>query len=318
MDLGCPDLRQERGKLLPSKLLDRSSRGRLVELLASAQKRKISFGYRRCYIHGSRDDRVVSSDAARKYSGTSHIQNSEITEVWNECPWYYHADTLTNTVDDCTRKWFREFLTHGSVWTGACDNATHRSQRLSVKPMKSLDWPSDPLGPSWPSFPTIPEWLEMLRRGIDPFERAELKVPTGNTGYTCVSRSELRSNCVLATRIVSNVFVGIRSSTEVPGKYQSYFRYGHGFLILVCRHNLPIGLVRFLLGRWCVSPYSLWLRRQCTLKQYLRKVPISLVKQARLRLVEYTERVYPARAGSCTSSADWSSECYSGGESELD
>jgi len=263
-------------------------------------------------------DRALSSDAARKYSGTPNIHNSSVAEVWKISRWYYHSDSLTNTIDDCTRKWFREFLVHGNVWTGACNNAVHRSQRLSVIPMKSRDWPSDPLGPSWPSFPTIPEWLEMLRRGIDPFDRPELQSPLGDSGYTRVSRGELHSNCVLATRIITNVFVGIRSSSEVPGKFLKYFRYGHGFLILACRNNLPIGLIRFLLGRWCVAPFSLWLRRQCTLKQYLRKVPISLVKQARLRLVEYTDRVYPARAGSCTSSADFSSEYYSGGESELD
>jgi hypothetical protein len=263
-------------------------------------------------------DRSKTSDADRKYSGTPTLQNSKVAEVWNYSPWYYHADSLVNTVDDCTRRWFREFLVHGSVWTGACINAVHRSQRLSVKPMKSSDWPSDPLGPSWPSFPTIPEWLEMLRKGIDPFGRPELKEPVAQSGYTRVNRGELHDNHALATAIVANVIVGIRSSTEVPSKYLGYFRYGHGFLILACTYALPIGLVRFLLGRWCVAPYSLWLRRQCTLKQYLRKVPISLVKRARLRLAEYSASEYPTRVGTCTYPADSESEYYSGGESELD
>jgi hypothetical protein len=316
--LESPDRHRVRERLQPSKLFSGSSRRWQVELRASALNRKVSFGNHRCFIYGSRIDRGKPPDADRTCSGTSNIQNSEITEVWNYSPWYYHADSLVNTVDDRTRELFRAFRTHGNIWTGACDNAVHRSQRLSVKPMKSSDWPRDPLGPSWPSFPTITEWLEMLRRGIDPFERKEYKIPSGDSGYTRVSRGELHSNCVLATRIVSNVIVGIRSSTEVPGKYLPYFRYGHGVLLLACSYALPIGLVRFLLGRWCVAPYSLWLRRQCTLKQYLRKVPISLVKQARLRLDDYAVSALSTRAGTCTYPADDDSEYYSGGSSELD
>jgi hypothetical protein len=307
-----------RERLRPDKLFSKSLDGRLVELLASASNRRISFYPHRVRLYGGVGDRVVSSDADRTCSGSPVPQSSEITEDWRISPWYYHADSLVNTVDDNTRKWFREFLVHGTVWTGACDNAVHRSQRLRVKPLNSLEWPSDPLGPSWPSFPSIPEWMEMLRRGIDPFERPELKTPLGISGYTRVPRDELRSNYVLATRIVSNVIVGVRSSTEVPGKYLKYFRYGHGFLILACTHALPIGLVRFLLGRWCVSPYSLWLRRQCTLKQYLRKVPISIVNRSRLRLVEYASSAYPTGVGACTYPADYSSDFESGGSSELD
>lgn len=318
MDLDCPDPHRVRERLHPSKLFSKSLRGCWVELRASAQNRKIAFGNHRVFLYGHTGERSKTSYAARTCSETPTLQNSDDTEVWNFSPWYYHADSPVNTIDDCTRRWFREFLVHGSVWTGACVNAVHRSQRLLVKPMKSSDWPSDPLGPSWPSFPTIPEWLEMLRKGIDPFERPELKAPEGQSGYTRVSRGELHSNYVLATLIVSNVIVGVRSSTEIPSKYLGYFRYGHGFLILACTYSLPIGLVRFLLGRWCVSPYSLWLRRQSTLKQYLRTVPISLVKRARLRLAEYTDRVHPTRAGVCTFPSDDDSEYYSEGSSALD
>lgn len=158
----------------------------------------------------------------------------------------------------------------------------------------------------------------MLRRGIDPFARPELETPVGNSGFTQVSRREIHDNHVLATRIVSNVIVGIRSSEEVPKKFLSYFQYRGGFLILTVRHNLPIGLVRFLLGRWCVKPFSLWLRRAVTFKQYLKKVPISLVKASKARLVEYKQGLYPARAESCTPLTDEDSEYYSEGSSELD
>jgi hypothetical protein len=157
----------------------------------------------------------------------------------------------------------------------------------------------------------------MLRRGLDPFSSWD-KDPKGGTGYTRVSRGELRENHVLATRIVANNIVGIRSSVEVPRKFLKYFRYRQNFLILVVPYALPIGLVRFLLGQWCVAPYSLWLRRAVLLKQYLRNCPISLVKRARAKLAEYRQGLYPTVAGSCTPPTDSDDESYSSGESELD
>lgn len=158
----------------------------------------------------------------------------------------------------------------------------------------------------------------MLRKGIDPFARQELLTPKGDAGYTRVTRGEVHENHVLATRIVANNIVGIRSSVEVPRKFLGYFRYRQNFLILTVQHNLPIGLVRFLLGQWCVAPYSLWLRRAVLFKKFLKKVPISLVRQARIRLAEYSSELYLAGDGSCTPPSDSSSEYYSDGDSDLD
>jgi len=286
--------------------------------MTSGRNPRISLGYHRCYIYGNVAEGGQTSRMDGIHSRTAPLQYSKVTEIWNYSPWYYHSGTLLTTIDDCTRRWFREFLVHGTVWTGASMNAVHRSQRLTVKPLKSSDWPRSLLGPSWPSFPSIPEWMEMLRRGVDPFAQPCYEAVKGDSGYTRVSRRELHDNHVIATRIVLNAIVGIRSSVEVPRKFLKYFRYGENFLILSVQHNLPIGLVRFLLGKWCVSPYSLWLRRASTLKQYLRKVPSSLVIRARLRLAEYSQGLYLAGAGSCTSPADYSSEYYSDGSSELD
>jgi hypothetical protein len=157
----------------------------------------------------------------------------------------------------------------------------------------------------------------MLRRGLDPFSNWDSD-PKGGTGYTRVSRRELHENHVLATRIVSNNVVGIRSSVEVPKKFLKYFRYRQNFLILTVNYALPIGLVRFLLGQWCVAPYSLWLRRAVLLKKFLRNCPISLVKRARAKLAEYRQGLYPTVAGSCTPPTDSDDESYSSGESELD
>lgn len=250
--------------------------------------------------------------------GDSTIQNLVKPGVWNICPWYYHENSLVNVVDDLTRKWFRDFLSHITIWTGACDNAVHRSHRLTVRPLKSTDWPKDHLGLSWPSYPSIPEWMGMMRRGIDPAAQPCYKAVEAHSGYTRVSRSEVSSNCFLATKIVTNAIVGIRSSVAIPSVFRRYFRYRENFLILTANYMLPIGLVRFLLGQWCKAPYSLWLRRAVPLKKFLREVPNLLVIRARLRLADSRRFLELAESGSCTPSADDRSEFYSGGSSDLD
>jgi len=232
--------------------------------------------------------------------------------------WYYHAETALDTVDDCTKRWFREFLVHGTVWTGASNNAAHRSQRLSVKPMKSSDWPRSLLGPSWPSSPSIPEWMEMIRKGLDPFDRSELLQPETDMGYTRVSRCEVSENPYLATRIATNAIVGVRSSVEVPRKFLAYFRYRHNFLVWTVTYNVPIGLVRFLLSQWTKCPSSLWLRRAVPLKTFLRKVPSRLVRLAKTRAELEAVAASEPEDGACAHSADLMSDSESFASSDLD
>jgi hypothetical protein len=307
---------QGRGRLLPRRLFHKSPQSRVIERCASVTDRKITFGNHRCFIYGYKGDTALScGETVRRLSPS--LQNTEVCEVWNMNRWYYHSDSIVNIADSYIHDLCREVLPHGTLWTGACDNAAHRRQRLAVLPLKRLSWPSDLLGPSWPSFPSFTEWMEMLRKGVSPLGRTALEEPT-TSGYTRVSRVELRENPALASRIVTNVIVGVRSSTEVPAQYWKYFRYRQNFLILVVTHKLPIGLVRFLIGRWCVAPYSLWLRRKCTLKSYLRKVPSLLVKQARSRLTQYSLYEHPVAAGSCASSESLLSESYSDGSDLLD
>jgi len=239
------------------------------------------------------------------------IQSKTVISVRCE-RWYYHANTIVNIVDDYIHDLYHEAKLPGKLWTGVCDNAVHRSQRLTVKPLKSSDWPSDPLGPSWPSFPTIYEWLEMCRKGVDPFARPELEAPKGHLGLTRVSLGQVKENPYLAKKIVSNYVVGIRSSIAVPEKFRNYFRYRQGFLILVGYYCLPIGLVRFLLAQWITNPFSLWLRRAVRFKIFLRQVPISLVKQAGNQLAAANHRLALAEQEYCTYSSDeeYDSESY--------
>jgi len=251
--------------------------------------------------------------------GDLHPPTQSKTVVSVKCErWYYHANTIVNVVDDYTHDLYHEAKLPGKLWTGVCDNAVHRSQRLAVKPLKSSDWPSNLLGPSWPSFPSIPEWMEMCRKGIDPFAREELLAPRGYTGLTRVSSAEIKSNSFLARKIVANYVVGIRSSMEVPAKHRGYFRYRQGFLILTGYYCLPMGLVRYLLAQWITNPFSLWLRRAVRFKTILKEMPISLVKRAREQLAEASLKLSLAEQEYCTYSSDYEYDSESYTSSALD
>lgn len=321
----CPPL--EKAKLQPSRLFDKSPRCCALEALLSNEP-NVSFDQHRIHFCVGGSNPLSNKGSCSRTAGrqsASHIGTHEpMTNStkdcvhWSQNRWYYHADSVVNIADGYVRDWFHQFKAGGTVWTGSCDNAISRSQRLSVKRLKSSDWPRDPLGPSWPSFPSITEWMEMIRKGIDPSDRPELNQPGGQLGFTQLSRRELNSNCHLATLVVSNYVVGIRATTEVPSKYLAYFRYSHNFLIMVNQWSLPIGLVRFLLAQWCQNPYSLWLRRAVSLKKFLRKVPTRLVKRARDRVVLGNVSLPSPQVSPFTSGAELSSDYESDGSSFLD
>lgn len=256
---------------------------------------------------------------APRIEGDTHHEHSDSLSTRRFALWYYHENAVINLPNGWIKDLVHQSKIDGKIWTGVCDNAIHRSQRLAVLPLKSSDWPRDPLGPSWPSFPSIGEWMGMLRRGISPFERPNYDVVgEGHTGYTCVSRGELSRNAKLATLIVRANIVGIRSSAEVPGKYLAYFRYRWNFLILTCNWCIPIGLVRFLLGQWIQNPYSLWLRRAVPLRKFLRAVPIRLVKRAYSVRVELSQGLSPGRSRGCTDPDGIDTDASSVATSELD
>jgi len=153
------------------------------------------------------------------------------------------------------------------------DLGVHRRQKLLAHRLRVAYWPSlrEDGSSLWPSSPTLSEWMEMTEKGAAPCSAR------GFPGKTCrVPRTVLNNSSVLAQRIVSRHIIGIRSDIEVPEKFLGYFRYRRGFLILTAPKP-PIGLARFLLGRWCVDPTSLWLEWYGTLKQYLREVPFHLI-----------------------------------------
>jgi hypothetical protein len=301
----------------PQHLFSRGTWGLAVERSASASLRVIHAGHHRTLFS---DGRAGAAKRCSEHLPQEDCQcrNSEVTAVYGMSRWYYHSNSVVNIAHGYIRDLLHQAKLGGRIWTGSCDNTAHRSQRLVVRPLKSSDWPCDPQGPSWPSSPSITEWTEMLRKGIDPFSRDYYRNPSGHLSYTQVSRGELNRNCFLATLIVRNNFVAIRSSTAVPSKFTGYFRYRQNFLILTGTYSIPIGLVRFLIGQWITNPYSLWLRRAVLLKTFLRKVPLSLVLRARARLADSSVPLEPTRAGICTYPSDYDSEYYSEGSSALD
>jgi len=268
---------------------------------------------------------LLNSNRARLYLGHHHIYCSgtmsrrhESHAVSSGNAWYYHANSIVNIVDDSVRNLLHSVSPNERLWTGSCDNAIHRDQRFLAKPLKPKDWPKDLLGYSWPSTPSIPEWMEMLRKGIIPSERPIYQNRAGETGFTSVTQKQVRENLSLATRIVANNVVGIRSSVKVPEKLLRYFRYRQNFLILICSWKIPLALVRFLISQWIQAPYSLWLRTAVPFKKFLKSVPTSLV----LRATRWWKSAYyvdpPQGEGSVSPSYELSSEYNSDGGSDLD
>lgn len=119
----------------------------------------------------------------------------------------------------------------------------------------------------WPSTPTFAEMLVATRSGMSCPGFTKPPELTDNSHIRRVHMNNIR----VATRVVTDNVIGIRAfPLTVPSKFLRWFRYHQGFLILTGRYNIPSGLVRFLLSTWKTCPRSLWLRRPCLLKYYLK------------------------------------------------
>jgi len=204
----------------------------------------------------------------------------------------------------------RRVYPNGRVRTGYKDSFVHGVQKSAAQSLPKADWPRDSRGRSaWPSSPNFNEILEMSRRGVTTAE------PKSLGGFIPVSFSEFNCFSELIIRTVSRSVIGIRADVKVPAKWLGLFRYRWNFLILTAP-RLPIGLARFLVGKWLTDPYSLWLERRESLKSYLRKVPESIFN----RSVEALQRrvVDPDECWSGSSlSTDSETSEYDSDESEI-
>lgn len=266
-----------------------------VKLLGSLQHSlSVPFDHNRC----SRERRKIS-----------HEQRNAAHDRF-----YYNArSSRVVELDKSTRDHIRAELPPGHVRTQCGSITVLKSQIAAVKKLPSNAWPTVNSRPAWPSTPTMPEWLEMLRRGVK--HSSELFVERGKTVRSTIR--EFNSNIDLAKRVVHRQIVGVRADVSIPSKYLGCFRYRWGFLILTAPY-LPSGLARFLASIWCTNPYSLWLERKVTLKQYLRELPLSILNRAVANALPTTPCVVGTERRRFTNAADDSSESYSVGSSELD
>jgi len=153
----------------------------------------------------------------------------------------------------------------GMLWTGVKENFHSCARRVDTSRLAKRDWPRSSR-PLWPSSPSFTEMVVMSRSGhtISGYWKPPFRVKQH------VTWNQLREDPGLASRIVAENIIGVRSNASIPTQFLRWFRYSRGFLILTVRHNIPIGLARSLLAIWKTGPASLWLRVKCRLKFYLR------------------------------------------------
>jgi len=190
-----------------------------------------------------------------------YLSRAQITQV---AYWVNPSMSSRCTVSDHTASIIHQ-IAPGMMWT---DTRRTPSDAMA-EVVKRLPQQLAPrvARPVWPSSPDLFEIMEMSRRG-----KATLfldKIPL--TVKDCLTKSRVADDIRLASRIVRQQIVGVRTAVGVPIQWIGYFRHRYGFLILSTRHNIPSGLVRFLIGQWIKTPTSLWLVEPCPFKIFLRR-----------------------------------------------
>lgn len=176
---------------------------------------------------------------------------------------------VDNRVLDCefnesTIEW-SEALLPGTIWRAPRQSLDACHRRVDTHRLSKRDVPRDTRS-LWPSFPTISEMVEMSRCGqtASGIWNPRIRVPNS------ITVQQARASRVIATRMIQRNVVGIRSTVPVPRQFLPWFRHRWGILFLSVRHDIPIGLVRFLTSQWIRFPFSLWLNVPCRYKYYLK------------------------------------------------
>jgi hypothetical protein len=154
----------------------------------------------------------------------------------------------------------------GMIWNSPSSALRHMANTVGTHRLCKTDWPGISRQ-RWPSTPSFSEMMAMSRRGM-------VTVGLDTTSYSvknCLTRKVISDNIRIASRIVAHNIVGVRSCVPVPDKFLSWFRYRNGFLILTVRYSIPSGLVRFLLGQWVRCPFNLWLKENCSFRNFLKR-----------------------------------------------
>jgi len=179
--------------------------------------------------------------------------------------YWVNPDMSCRWTTDSSTSAFMHRVAPGMIWTRTGDSPIPTFQAV----VKRLPGKAAPrvTRKAWPSAPDLFEILEQSRQGKVSLIQDRIPLTVDN----CLTRKAVANDIRLASKIVRRQIVGIRIHMEVPRKFLGYFRRRHGFLILSCRHNLPAGLVRFLIACWIRTPTSLWLVEYCPFRLYLRR-----------------------------------------------
>jgi len=217
----------------------------------------------RSFLRGRRRGKLrLPKHLPKKVRQLSDLSKAQIRRVIH----YINCDGNTPyAINDRIRQYCNQVLP-STVYFGVNSKFSSTANEVGTHRLRQGDWP-EVSGNPWPSSPTFEECLEMSRRGLvaRPLQKHSIQLKN------CIERSEVSNDIRLASRIVSHEIVGIRLGEEVPERFLPYFRHRLGFLILTTRHNLPAGLVRFLIGRWICNPFSLWLKENCRFKNFLKR-----------------------------------------------
>jgi hypothetical protein len=214
--------------------------------------------------------------------------------------WYYHANSPVLRITDSVAQHLKREFPRGEVRTGYGSEAVHLRQKEGCHRLPSCCWPRISGKPAWPSSPSLNEKLDMLRRGIKDTYPDHI---VGGS-FTSIRLREFNSNIELVKRTISRAVIGVRSDIAVPVKYWKYFCYRWNFLILSVAGAMPSGLARFLASIWLRDPYSLWLERRVTLKQYLRELPLSVYNRGVAAFSAHQSDWYADEDSPFTSDAD--------------
>lgn len=183
-----------------------------------------------------------------------------------QCVYRFNAnDTLQHRVKRSVLEHAKRVIP-GGIWSRQSGADSHWANVAGSHRLRKTDWPRSTRS-LWPSTPSVFELLEMSRKGVLHLGRDDTPRPRVENA---LSRQLVSDNIRLATDIVAKYIVGIRSSVEIPEKFLRYFRYRDGFLILTVRWSLPPGLVRKLLSQWILAPFNLWLKDNCSFRNFLK------------------------------------------------
>lgn len=178
--------------------------------------------------------------------------------------WVNPSMSLLCGVDRATEQTMHR-IAPGMVWTVTGDTPVYASQEVvSRLPGKLVPRSARA---AWPSAPDLFEIMEQSRQGRCALRLDKIPLTVNNH----LTKRDVSDNIRVASRIVRRQIVGVRINVKVPEKFLGYFRRRHGFLILSTRHNLPSGLVRYLISRWIQWPTSLWLVMPCSFRRFLNR-----------------------------------------------